>query len=95
LQTKGVNTTYFHGALDPYKKANFDAWCEGRALVMCATVAFGMGINKANVRFVVHLSIPQSIEYLDFPKSAVRGSWKRQTFVTSKRAKFTGAFLLR
>ena len=32
---------------------------------------------------------------LDFPKSAVRGSWKRQTFVTRKRAKFTGAFLLR
>jgi ATP-dependent DNA helicase RecQ len=63
LQTKGVNATYFHGALDPYKKkANFDAWCEGRALVMCATVAFGMGINKANVRFVIHLGIPQSIE---------------------------------
>ena len=32
---------------------------------------------------------------LDFPKSAVRGSWKRRTFVTRKRAKFTGAFLLR
>jgi hypothetical protein len=32
---------------------------------------------------------------LDFPKSAVRGSWKRRTFVTSKCAKFTGAFLLR
>ena len=32
---------------------------------------------------------------VDFPKSAVRGSWKRRTFVTRKRAKFTGAFLLR
>jgi hypothetical protein len=32
---------------------------------------------------------------LDFPKSAVRGSWKRRTFVTRKRAKFTVAFLLR
>jgi hypothetical protein len=32
---------------------------------------------------------------IDFPKSAVRGSWKRRTFVTRKRAKFTGAFLLR
>ena len=53
--------TYFHSALDPYKKENFDAWCNGsRALVMCATVAFGMGINKANVRFIIHLSIPQS-----------------------------------
>ena len=34
-------------------------------------------------------------EGLDFPKSAVRGSWKQRTFVTRKRAKFTGAFLLR
>jgi hypothetical protein len=33
--------------------------------------------------------------YLDFPKSEVRGSWKRRTFVTRKRTKFTGAFLLR
>jgi hypothetical protein len=32
---------------------------------------------------------------VDFPKSAVRGSWKRRTFVTRKRAKFTSAFLLR
>ena len=32
---------------------------------------------------------------VDFPKSAVRCSWKRRTFVTRKRAKFTGAFLLR
>ena len=63
MQTKGVNATYFHGALDPdKKKENFDAWCNGRALVMCATVAFGMGINKADVRFIIHLSIPQSME---------------------------------
>ena len=41
LQTKGVNATYYHGALDPYKKKeNFQAWQEGRATVMCATVPF-------------------------------------------------------
>ena len=61
LQTKGVNATYFHGALDPDKE-NFDAWCNGRALVMCATVAFGMGINKADVHFIIHLSIPQTMK---------------------------------
>ena len=63
LQTKGVNATYFHGALDPdKKKENFDAWCNGRVLVMCATVAFGMGINKADVRLIIYPSIPQSME---------------------------------
>jgi hypothetical protein len=35
------------------------------------------------------------VNNIDFPKSAVRGSWKRRTFVTRKRTKFTGAFLLR
>ena len=35
LQTKGVNATYYHGALDPYKKkVNFQAWQEGKASVM-------------------------------------------------------------
>lgn len=63
LQTKGVNATYYHGALDPYKKKdNFQAWQEGKASVMCATVAFGMGIDKPDVRFVIHLSIPKSLE---------------------------------
>jgi hypothetical protein len=42
--------------------------------------------------FLVYLRF---YRYLDFPKSAVRGSWKRRTFVTRKRAKITGAFLLR
>jgi hypothetical protein len=40
-------------------------------------------------------SYRNEIQFVDFPKSAVRGSWKRRTFVTRKRAKFTGAFLLR
>lgn len=63
LQSRGVNATYYHGALDPYKKKeNSQAWQEGKALVMCATVAFGMGIDKSNVRFVIHLSIPKSLE---------------------------------
>ena len=63
LNTKGINATYFHGALDPFeKKETSSAWLEGRALVMCATSAFGMGIDKANVRFVIHLTMPKSPE---------------------------------
>ena len=63
LQTKGISATYYHGALDPYKKKeNVQAWVEGQSHVMCATIAFGMGIDKANVRFVIHLSLPHSME---------------------------------
>ena len=63
LQRKGISATYYHGALDPYmKKGHVQAWQDGKAKVMCATVAFGMGINKADVRFVIHLSISQSLE---------------------------------
>ena len=65
LNAKGINATYFHGALDPFeKKETSFAWLEGRALVMCATSAFGMGIDKANVRFVIHHTLPKSpVEY--------------------------------
>ena len=63
LQKRGVNATYYHGALDPFKKKeNFQAWLDGKALVMCATIAFGMGINKPDARFVIHHSISQSMD---------------------------------
>ena len=63
LKSKGINATCFHGALDPFKKkVNSSAWLEGRALVICATSAFGMGIDKCDIHFVIHLTIPTSPE---------------------------------
>ncbi len=39
-----------------------DAWQRGIVNVVCATIAYGMGINKANVRFVIHFSVAKSME---------------------------------
>jgi hypothetical protein len=73
------------------------------AFILCTvdTVSTQLGSLSVNVQIVsILLAKKKMIQkysafVLDFPKSAVRGSWKRQTFVTRKRAKFTGAFLLR
>ena len=63
LKQKGIKAVYYHGQLDLYEQErNASAWYNGRADVMCATNAFGMGIDKNNVHFVIHHSIPKSME---------------------------------
>ena len=86
LNIKGVNATYFHGALDPFeKKETSSAWLEGRALVMCATSAFGMGIDKSNVRFVIHLTLPKSpVEYYQEAGRAGRDGAPAKCFIFFK-----------
>lgn len=49
--------------MDPgLRESAHQSWSAGRVQVMVATIAFGMGINKPDVRFVVHASISKSIE---------------------------------
>jgi bloom syndrome protein len=63
FKSKGMSAVYYHGKLDFFEKNdNAKAWLSGKASVMCATSAFGMGINKPDVRFVVHLSLSKSLE---------------------------------
>ena len=63
LKQKVIKAVYYHGQLDLYEQErNAPAWHDGRADAMCATNAFGMGIDKNNVRFVIHHSIPKSME---------------------------------
>jgi len=63
LSKKGVSSDFYHaGRSDTDRTRVQRAWFNGKILVICATVAFGMGINKPNVRFVIHYSMPKSIE---------------------------------
>ena len=52
LKSAGVSAAAFHGSVKSTDKdANLTRWLSGDILVMCATVAFGMGVDKADVRF--------------------------------------------
>ena len=63
LVNHGVSADFYHAGLDPQIRAQKqDSWMEGRTRVIVATNAFGMGIDKADVRFVLHLDIPDSLE---------------------------------
>lgn len=63
LTSIDVAATFYHGGLSADQRLRHqDAWMEGRARVMVATNAFGMGIDKPDVRFVVHVGLPSSLE---------------------------------
>jgi len=63
LKNKGIKAVFYHAGLSKEAKdIAFDDWYKEKAQVMVSTNAFGMGIDKANVRMVVHTSLPYSIE---------------------------------
>jgi ATP-dependent DNA helicase RecQ len=63
LNNKGIEALFFHGGLSAgEKEKRLQAWVQGQASVMVATNAFGMGIDKADVRLVLHYQPPESIE---------------------------------
>ncbi|MCU0592880.1 MAG: UvrD-helicase domain-containing protein, partial [Desulfobacterales bacterium] len=63
LQSQGMEAEAFHGGLDAKKKRDIiDAFVAGRTRVICATNAFGMGIDKPDVRLVLHFEMPGSLE---------------------------------
>ncbi len=63
LSHEGVSATYFHAGLDNAEKDQRQrAWQVGEVRVMVATNAFGMGIDKPDVRLVAHIDCPDSIE---------------------------------
>jgi ATP-dependent DNA helicase RecQ len=64
LTTTGMTALPYHAGLsDSERSRNQDAFLEERANVIVATVAFGMGIDRSDVRFVVHAGAPRSLEH--------------------------------
>jgi ATP-dependent DNA helicase RecQ len=63
LQAEGINALPYHAGLDAQqRRRNQDRFLREDSLVMVATIAFGMGIDKPDVRFVAHLDLPKNIE---------------------------------
>jgi len=63
LENKGFKSTYYHGGLsNDEKEKHVEEWFNNQKQVMVATNAFGMGIDKADVKTVIHVNLPDSIE---------------------------------
>jgi len=63
LLALGFKSTYYHGGLSAKEKdKNMQLWMSEEAQVIVATNAFGMGIDKANVKTVIHIQLPENIE---------------------------------
>jgi ATP-dependent DNA helicase RecQ len=63
LEENGIAAIPYHGKMDAQtRRANQEKWMADEVRVIVATMAFGLGINKASVRSVIHLALPKSIE---------------------------------
>jgi ATP-dependent DNA helicase RecQ len=63
LNSVGISATFYHAGLDAMTRdERQDLWMKGKVKVIAATNAFGMGIDKPDVRLVIHMDLPDSIE---------------------------------
>lgn len=63
LRARGVKALPYHAGLDPeVRKKHQDLFMQGKAAVIVATIAFGMGIDKPDIRFVLHGDLPKNME---------------------------------
>ena len=63
LQNSGLRVMFYHGMMTYQERESVQvAWQNGGIQAICATIAFGMGIDKSDVRFVFHLTLPRNME---------------------------------
>lgn len=63
LKNKGFKAAHYHAGMESSERSRVqEAFIKDEVNVICATIAFGMGIDKSNVRYVVHFNLPKNIE---------------------------------
>lgn len=86
LQSLGFKSTYYHGGLNSREKdKNMQSWMQDKVQVIVATNAFGMGIDKADVKTVIHIQLPENLEnyYQEAGRSGRNGEKAFAVLLTS------------
>ena len=63
LKQNSLNSSFFHAGMDSDERTNIQSlWQKSKINIIVATIAFGMGIDKENVRYIIHYNLPKNIE---------------------------------
>lgn len=87
LTAKGFSSTFYHGGItNKEKQDRLYQWSHNQKLIMVATTAFGMGIDKADVKTVIHFNLPESLEsYYQEAGRAGRNEALAHAFILKQR----------